>query len=415
MGKEHAARPLRRLAVKRLILGAMVVLVISGCEGLKKLTTVSEAKVEAAKRWNVTRAAMVCAVALEQFKTGQLDSAAAEARKALTMDEKCLQARLLLAKVEIEKGRNAAACAELKRVLEQAPQSSEAFYLLGVAQEKAGQFNEALESYRRAYALDQSNLAPISAAAEVLVRTGRTREAMLYIGSYAPKADNDVELFELGGRVAVMTRDYAKAVTYYQRAADLDTANAYYRECLGRAQLMAGMPAEAADTLYPLTCEGDREASPWVYATLGDCYMAMQKPRLASEAYQRACRYLESSAGIRASLAKALLAEGDVSEAIATAKEALRLDAKCLEATLVLGYALFQDGQIDNAVRELTKAAADYPDESTLWCLLGRAHAAGGNEVSAIRCYTTALRVDPDSSLARELLDQTQVKTSSRM
>jgi Flp pilus assembly protein TadD len=399
---------------KWMILLAVVAVVVLGIAGCSKLITTSEAKVEAAKRWNTTRAEMVYAVALEQFKAGQLDSAALEARKALSMDEKCLNARLLLGKVEIERGSNSAACAELKKAIAQAPQSAEAIYLLGVAQEKSGHLDDALASYRQAYQLDQSNLAPVSAAAEVLVRMGRTREAQLYVDSYARNAENEVGLFELGGRLAMMGNEYVKAVSYYQRALDLEAGNDFYRESLGKAQLIAGMYADAIDTLEPLVGRKGKEASPWVHAAIGDCYMALSKPALARDAYEQAGRRSKLSAGIRASLAKASLAEGNLPRAIWSARDALTLDGKCLEAKLVLGYALLLDGQTETALRELTQAAADHPDDGTLWCLLGRAHAANGDDAGAARCYLAAIRVDPDNALARELLNETQAKKLSR-
>jgi len=140
----------------------------------------------------------------------------------------------------------------------------------------------------------------------------------------------------------------------------------------------------------------------------------LSKPALAREAYEQAGKRLRSSAGIRASLAKALLAEGNVRRAISTAREALALDGECLEAELALGYALLLDRQAGAAIRELTRATARHPNDATLWCVLGRAHAADGDEVRATRCYTTALRLEPDNELARELLNGTQVKKLSR-
>ena len=400
--------------MRRFIVVAIVVVVVLGITGCDKLMpTVSEAKVQAAERWNATRAEMVYAVALEQFKSGQLDTAAREANKALSMNEKCLPARILLAKVEIVKGRYAAARKQLTTVLEQAPQSAEAFYLLGIAQEKSGSLPEALASYRRAYELDESNLAPISAAAEVLVRMGRVREAQLYVDSYAPKAEDEVSLLELGGRLSMMTKEYAKAAAYYQRALDGDVRNPYYRESFGRALFLAGRYAEAVDALEPLM-QGECKGSPWAYATLGDCYLALSKPALACEAYTEAERRLEPSAGMRANLAKAILAKGDVPRAIYTAKRALAMDRQCLEATLVLAYALLQDGQATEAIRYLAEAAGIHKDDSMVWCLLGKAYAANGDNEKAVKCYGAALQADPDSKVARELLNETQARLSRR-
>jgi len=390
--------------MKKVVIGAIVLLATAGCEhGI--FHSVPEAKLEAEKRWNATRSQVLYGVAREHFRVGQLAQAAAKAHQAVAMDETHVEARILLAKVFIEQGEHAAAERELTGSLERAPETAEAFYLLGVAQEKGGRKEEALASYRRSYALDSSSLAPVVAAAEVLVALGRTRDAEMYVADHVAEADNDPALFEVGGRIALMRRRPGKAVAFYRRALDLDPANGRYREELGRAQYLAGQHAEAARTLRPLTEQPKQKASPWVWLMLGDCELAAGDARAAREAYGAAARENPTSPGLCTNVAKALLAAGDPKKAILLAHQALDLDARSLEAQLVLGYALLRDGQVGEAVRWLKGTAVEHKDDSTVWCLLGQAHAAGGDEVEAIRCYTVALRESPGNPVAQELLE----------
>lgn len=393
--------------MKKIVLGAIVLLATAGCDhGI--FHSVPEAKKEAEQRWNTTRAQMLYGVAKEHFKVGQLTQAAAKAHQAVGMDDKHIDARILLAKVFIEQGEHAAAQRELTTALEQAPESSEAFYLLGVAQEKGGQREEALASYRRAYALDSSSLAPVVAAAEVLVALGRTRDAEMCVADHVAEADNDPALFEVGGRIALMRKRPEKAVAFYRRALDLDPANTRYREELGRAYYLAGQHAEAIQTLRPLTKQADQAASPWVWLMVGDCELAAGNPRAARKAYEAAARLNPTSPGLCTKVGKALLAAGDPKKAILLAHQALDLDARSLEAQLVLGYALLRDGQAGEAIRWLKRTAVQHEDDSTVWCVLGQAHAADGDEVEAIRCYTVALRESPGNPVAQELLAAAQ-------
>ncbi|MBS3735084.1 MAG: tetratricopeptide repeat protein [Phycisphaerae bacterium] len=396
--------------MKKLIIAGIVVLITSGCENL--MPPVSKARIEANTRWNATRAQMLYGVAKEHFKVGQLDACQEKLTKALELSAECVDARLLLGKVHIERGKPAAALRELHRAMEASPRNPQAQYLLGVALEKGGRLAAALEAYRQAYALDKTDLAPVRAAAEVLVQMGQIRRAQVYIDSYLPQAGNDPAMFEVAGRIAAMCGDDARAADAFRQALALDSENDDYRRALGRAQFRAGRYEQAVETLSDLVASGPQPV--WVSARLGDCYLALNRPDDAFDAYERA-READDSPALTAKLAKASLAAGRRGRAIHLAQTALSAKRDCGEAILVLGYALVADGQPHRA-RDLLRDAAGgaHSDDSTVWCLLGRAQAACGDEAEAVRCYTEALRRKPDNALARALLDAARIEEVSR-
>jgi tetratricopeptide (TPR) repeat protein len=385
--------------MKRWIAIALMASAVAGCQPTQK-----EAKKEALDRWQGARAQMTYAVASEEFNSGQLDQACAKTMEALSLEPNYMDAHALLGRIYIEQGHSAAAVAELKWVCQQRPRSSEATYLLGVAQEKDGKLDDALASYQLSFVLDAKNLSAAIAAAEVMVAMGRVVDAQTYVDSYMSQASSEPGMFELAGRLALMQDQYPEAAKCYQQALDLDPKNIRYREALGMAEFNSQRYAQAIEALLPLTKMPDRTPAAWVHRMLGDSYMALNRPAEARNCFQAGKELQPSEPSAWANLAKAYLATGDDTRAIMSAQQALKLQPGQDEATIVLGYAILRDGQNARAVEVLTRACQASPSSAMLQCLLGRAHAASGDAEKATRCYAAALKVEPDNALARELL-----------
>ena len=374
----------------------------------------SEVKAEAHDRWRMARARVLYGISEGCLKSRQLARARGKAQEALTLQDGFHDARLLLGRILIEEGKYASALAELNRVAEACPKSAETQFLVGVAQEKNAQPEEALVSYRRAQALRDDNLPAIMACAEVLVDLDRIREAQLQIESYMSVAGDEVGMYELAGRLAMMRGDHAGAAGYYRQACDLDFDNLHYRQMLGKALCRAGQYRRAVEALRDVTTADDYEPTALAYTLLGDCYMALGRTAEARDAYFEATERAPESPGVWSNLGKAALTVGDLPRAILSARQALSLDATWLDASLLLGYALVRDGQLTRAVGVLTQATAAHPGSAMLQCVLGQAHAAAGDADKARQCFARAVKLDPDNPAARELLNSGAVRAISR-
>jgi len=385
---------------KKMITIVIVSALATGCN----MPSVPEAKEQAYNRWYETRANVLCELGTDYFKIGNLKKAKGKIGEALSLDPDNKDARLLLAKIHIEQEAYGLAMGELSRLRGECPANPDVAYLLGVAQEKSRLFDDALVSYRQSQSLDQSNVAAVIAAAEVLASQGKVRQAQLYVESYINIASNDPGMYELAGRLAMMRGEYDKAARYYQHAHDLDIKNVPYIESLAKAQFLSGMSRRAAETLESLTVLKDYATPAWVFTMLGDCQMTMGMKHRAREAYLRATEIKPTDAGVWSNLAKAALALEDIPRAIIAARQSLKLDAQCLNGAMLLGYAMLRNGQIEQSLRILTDAARAHPDSADLRCVLGRAYAAAGNHQQARNCYAEAIRIEPGNLLARELL-----------
>jgi len=389
--------------MKRWIIAALVLGTLAGCTANQE-----DARKEAFKRWYHARAKVVCQLGKDNLRVGRLDEAVKHARDALKLDSEYIEARVLLGKIHIERGEYNAAVAELERVRQQEPESSEVYYLLGVAQEKSGRPAQALESYRHCYSLDKSNVDAVVAAGEVLGTMERYAEAQQLLDEHLAGADGSPALYELAGRLAMMRRRYEQAARYYMLAHDLDYENGRYAECLGQAQFFAGQHRQAGETLTELTRREDYEASAVTYTMLGDCLLGLGKPKEARTAYFRATELDPGSSLVWMNMAKVSMALGDIGRALAAGREAFRLDNGSAEAALLYGYALLQTGQNDQAVSVLSRAVGVHNTDATVQCLLGRAHEAQGDARSALACYRAALEAEPQNVLAQELLSLVQ-------
>ena len=382
----------------------IAILTVLGMAAGCGMQSVPEAKQDAYQRWHETRAHLLCGLAKEQYESGDLKKARSKVSEVLSLDAQNVEGRMLLAKMNIEEGDYPRAITLLDQLDREDLGRADVLYYLGVAQERRGLLEDALVSYRRCHDLDQSNLDPVVAAGEVLVAQGKTEQARVYVESFIGAASNAPGIYEMAGRLAAMQGDFATASGHYEIACDLDCGNRKYAESLGRSLFMDGRYLQATEVLKPLTQAKDYETPAWVYAMLGDCYMAVELLPQARDSYLRATELDPSNAGGWCNLAAAALAMEDTSRAMVAARQALRIDGDNLGAVVILGYAMLKDGQAVQARVLLGDASRRYPQSTELRCVLGRAHEAYGDSAAARECYSEALRIEPENRVARQLL-----------
>jgi tetratricopeptide (TPR) repeat protein len=376
-----------------------VLVVAGGCGGEYKTE-----KQAVKDQWDLSRAMVLHSVAAEQLRVGQLDTAHSKTLETLNLAPEFYPAHVLLAKIFIEQGKFADAATVLGTVCEKLPQSAEPAYLLGVAQEKMRQHEAALDSYRRAYTLDNNRLDAVNAAAVVLLLTDRVDEAKALVDGSLDRAGTVPDLYETAGRIAMIQHNYAAAARYFQDAHDVDFNNLRYRELLGEAQFLAADYPHAIETFTHLLAIKDYTASAITYRLLGDSYMALNRHVDARNAYAKATDVNPNSAGAWANLAQASLMLGDNERATRSARAALSIEHDHADATLVLGYVMFRTGKHTEAVNLLTRAARQHDQNAQLFLVLGRSRQALGHTEHAKECYRKALSIEPGNPLARELL-----------
>ena len=104
------------------------------------------------------------------------DDARQEYERSIALDPKIPEAQLNLGVLLLER-QPAAAVAVLRRAVELLPSESRPRYLLGLAQERSGDFSGAAESFAGATRLDPKELDSLTRLGQVLLRLGKSADA----------------------------------------------------------------------------------------------------------------------------------------------------------------------------------------------------------------------------------------------
>ena len=103
-------------------------------------------------------------------------------------------------------------------------------------------------------------------------------------------------------------------------------------------------------------------------------------------------------------LGNALFQKGDVDEAITQYQKALQINPDYMEAHYNLGCALIQKGRMDEAIIQYQKALQINPDNAEVHYNLGCALLQKGRMDEAITQYQKVLQIEPDNAEAQNKL-----------
>jgi tetratricopeptide (TPR) repeat protein len=244
---------------------------------------------------------------------------------------------------------------------------------LGAALQADGRYDEALEHYRRALALQPD---------------------------YAPAYNNMASTFRAKG-------DVRQAVSTYEQALRVrpDYPEAHYN--LANALLDAGKSEEAVDhferALQSMPASAD------VHNNLGIALAAHGKLKEAAAEFRDALRLDPNSAKAHRNLGDTLAALGAADESIDHLRQAVKIDPSDAAAHYDLGSGLLAAGKLDEAIAEFRAALKLTPDNVEAHNNLGVALGSHGQIGEAAAEFKRALAIKPDFADAKKNLAMIEV------
>jgi tetratricopeptide (TPR) repeat protein len=308
------------------------------------------------------------------------------------------------------------------------PDSSIAWYNLGIARYDLGDLRGARAAYHRSIELDPeravgsfNNLALLLAdagdpggaiallreAIRLLPSNSQLHNNLGHVLRRAKDPDGAIAAFReatrLGpedplpwgnlGSVLAAKKDFAGAAAAYREAIRLNSADADSRIGLGSVLFDLGKADEAADYFREAVCLDPNSAL--AHADLGNALSTLGDLDTATKEYHEAIRLDPKWAPAHSGLAGVLILQKKYAAAAASAREAVRIDPNLAHAHNNLGFALFKLQKLDESLNALRKAVELDPGCVAAHNNLGNTLNARNDLDGATSAYREAIRLDP--------------------
>ncbi len=232
-------------------------------------------------------------------------------------------------------------------------------YNLGNTLELLGKRREAVESYRRALALDPQNLPALQRIDGAIGEQADPAELIALYEAFLKHSPDSAEAHYDLGRLHQRRGDLSNAVTFYRKAIALEFACFEFHFNLAAMLFQTGQFADAA------------------------------------ESYRQATLLRPEDAEAHYSLGVVLQTLKD-ENAVTCYRKAITLQPACFEFHFNLAGMLFQTGHFADAAESYRQATLLRPEDAEAHYSLGVVLQTLKDESSAMQAYISALRINPD-------------------
>ena len=198
---------------KHLLVCLVAVTALAGCQSSSNKSARKEQP-----KWDTARSGVLLNVASDQFHAGSFDKARRTIDEIFKLTPDNPGALLLLVRIELENGRLENAHSTIERVRQLAPDLAEVDYLAGIIAQRWKRFDEAEQSFARAYEREPDDLAYMLAYAELLSGNGKVQEAIRLLEPRVAQFDQTPALRDALARLFEQSGLLDKAVEHYRRA-----------------------------------------------------------------------------------------------------------------------------------------------------------------------------------------------------
>ena len=158
-------------------------------------------------------------------KLGKLEEAKQSFLKAIELDKNNTNALINLGILFASQDDYQKTIKYIQKVTKLQPEWSEAWRLLGMANEKLGKLEEAKQNFLKAVELDEKNYDAHLALAEIFSKENKFYNAKIYIDNILKEDPKDSSIFISIGEIYRKTNHFKKAITFYEQAIKLNPDN----------------------------------------------------------------------------------------------------------------------------------------------------------------------------------------------
>jgi tetratricopeptide (TPR) repeat protein len=298
---------------------------------------------------------------------GRFDDAKVRAEKAIAIDPKNVEARIVLANSLAGLKDLEAAIDEIEEAIRLAPTRGNSYSDLGNFQAVRGKHEEAERAYKKAIEIDE-----------------RSAPAHLALANYY-----------------WVRQRWTDSEQSLRRALEVDPDNLLAHRALASLAFAMNRPAEAESHLKRVA---ELTKAPESILALADFYIAQNDLTTARNLLEPLAKDKAMSALANIRLAKLDHAAGDRDDGYARVERVLAGDPGNVQALLAKTAMLLADNRADAAVLTAQKAADADPNSASAFYALGRAAEDRREYDKATKAYEDALRVNPRATGAQVAL-----------
>ncbi len=350
-----------------------------------------------------------------------------------------LQARYTSALIDFREGKNEKARDQLANVLKSAPDYLPALLLAGSVEYALGNMQTAESHLSKAAKANPRNLYALRLLAASQLRQGRVDDAARTL-SGVPDSVNDAGFHLVAGEIALAKKDFAKAASHFEKAAQINPDNAAIRTELGVARLAQGDARAMADLQAAADMEGSSSradtviilnqlrqqkfdaalasivelekklgASPLTWNYRAAAHLGKNETAKARESFGKALKLDPKFFPAAANLAQLDLRENRPADARKRFEDVLKADPKHLNAMLALADLALHEKNEKAYVGWLEKAMKAHPQALQPKISMARHLLAKGDKNQALAMARDAVNAQPNNPLALDALAMTQV------
>jgi tetratricopeptide (TPR) repeat protein len=412
----------------RTLLAAVTAAALTGCDSTMQRAEHEKFLARDQTKFNRQRLDIMYQVAEQQYKVGDLDKCREQLRTALTVTTPYAPTHILAARVELEGGSLEVAEAQLKEALAIDSTKAEPFYLLGVVQQRWQKYDQACEYYQQACEINASEALYVLAVAEMQMTLGHLDGARQLLEDKMRYFEQSAAMRIALARIAVLQGDAMLAARMYRDATLLLPEDKNLRWTYASALFDANKYSDAARILEDLRrdpptlpkvatarishtaadAETDQAAAKSIKVTLlmtlGECYMALQRPMDARDCFTETIRLQGDNVAAYLSLGKICLLANDLNMTLDATDKVLRYEPNNMAALTLQAAALQKQEKWTEALTALNKATRLEPTNGTVLCMRGISQMQLGQKDAAADTFTKAVALTPSDSWAKELL-----------
>ncbi len=381
-------------------------ILVSGC-GANSISPTQKAT--ANKQWNDARAGVLASLAVDQYKTGNLDKCQEALDEALGLEPENAALHVLAAKLAIEQGKLELAQSHLTLAGKFDARNAEIDYLSGVILQRWQLVDKARDAYAAAVVKNPLELSYLLAEAEMMVALNQPSQALALLQSKEATFEHSGAIRDEIGQLLMEHKRYPEAVEALRQASMLANDDPTIREHLAFALLADHQYTEAGDRLARLTKEAGYEKRADLFAALAECEGQANQLSLARKDFETATQCNPVCGGYWLGLAKVAVQQKELVAAELAVHKALSVDPDSGESQCLLGYIKLQQNQLIASLAAFQAAAELDPTDSTSVSLQGYVLARMGKAADAKPLYAKALKINPNDELAGRLMVRTDL------